>query len=58
MRCFDHEVVSIFQRTINDEVLSDIPIAILFNKTDKKEAVGEEYLVDKLKLGVHRTGKV
>lgn len=38
--------------------MPDVPIAVLFNKTDRKEAVGEEYLSDTLSLGVHRTGKV
>ncbi|XP_045211181.2 GTP-binding protein SAR1b-like [Mercenaria mercenaria] len=59
--CADHmrfdEAKEELDRTIRDDTLPDAPIAVLFNKTDRKEAVGEEYLSDKLMLGVHRTGK-
>ncbi|KAK3601861.1 hypothetical protein CHS0354_041784 [Potamilus streckersoni] len=43
---------------LHDETISHVPIVVLGNKNDKREAVEEENLSNILGLTIYRTGKV
>ncbi|KAL4240230.1 GTP-binding protein SAR1a [Mactra antiquata] len=45
------------ESVLRDDMLPDAPVAVLLNKTDLKSAAGEEYLVQRLNVGLQRTGK-
>ena len=47
----------IFQSVLKDEMISDVPILVLANKTDRRDAVGEEMIVGHLGVSC-RTSKV
>ena len=49
----------IYQSLLQDDNILDVPILVLANKTDKKEAAGpEEAVADTLGLSIYRTEKV
>ena len=54
----DPKLIVVFQSTLSCDILPDVPVAVLFNKTDRKEAVGEEFLVETLGISTCKTGKV
>lgn len=54
--CID--LCCILQSLLKTLDIEEVPVAVLLNKTDLTEAVGEEFLAGKLGVHVTRTGKV
>ena len=48
----------LLQSLLHDDNISDIPVVVLANKTDRKDAVGVETVVSSLGLSIYRTGTV
>ena len=48
----------LLQSLLHDENISETPVVVLANKTDRKDAVGEEMVVNSLGLSIYRTGRV
>ena len=52
------DVAKLLQSLLHDDNISDIPVVVLANKTDRKDAVGVEMVVNSLGLSIYRTGTV